>query len=259
VSLRTRGQTEYTLDGLDSCCEIIVDRWGISHIYAPTEREAWFAQGFNAARERLWQLDLWRRAGLGRLAEALGRAFVERDRAARLFLYRGPIEDEWAAYGCDLRSILDPFVEGINAFVRETVRRPHLLPAEFELLGCLPAEWSSEDILRIRSHGRYRNLRGEVARAQMLHRFGACAERLRVRLEPRTTLAVPEGLDLSLIDEDALAVYDLATAPAIAPAASHSGCAEGSNNWALAGSRTATGRPMLAKNALTSSPAPCRR
>src|ERR1700730_9445794 len=74
--------------------EILIDRWGIPHIWAGCEHDVFFAQGFNAARDRLWQLDLWRRQGLGLLAEAFGPAYVARDRAARLFLYRGPMDQE---------------------------------------------------------------------------------------------------------------------------------------------------------------------
>lgn len=232
--------------GVGEPAEIRIDRWGIPHIRAASLRDALFAQGFSAARDRLWQMDLWRRAGLGRLAEVLGPSYVERDRAARLFLYRGSMQEEWQAYGCDLRQMLSPFVDGINEYVRLLAQRPQLLPPEFELLRYAPAEWSAEDVLSIRGHGRYRNLRSEVARAQILHRFGPSAERLRVRLEPQTEIAVPEGLDLSLIDAEVLRAYDNATTPPFAQAGAGGPAGDGSNNWVLAGSRTATGRPVLA-------------
>ncbi len=122
--------------------EILLDRWGIPHIYAGCADDLFFAQGFNAARDRLWQIDLWRRRGLGLLAQALGPAYVARDRAARLFLYRGPMEQEWTAYGCDLRSVVEPFVTGINAYIALTERRPELLPPEFAALGYRPAAGS---------------------------------------------------------------------------------------------------------------------
>ncbi len=233
---------------LSERAEILVDRWGIPHIHAACLRDACFAQGFNAARDRLWQMDLWRRAGLGRLAEVLGPDYVERDRAARLFLYRGSMEAEWQAYGCELDEVLSPFVKGVNEYVRLLATRPELLPREFELLGYAPARWSTHDILRIRSHGRYRNLRSEVARAQILHRFGPAAERLRVRLEPEVEIAVPEGIDLSLITADVLRAYELATTPPLAGPAFGGPLGEGSNNWVLSGTRTAEGRPILAND-----------
>ncbi|MFX6230714.1 penicillin acylase family protein, partial [Acinetobacter baumannii] len=79
--------------------EILIDRWGVPHIYAASERDAFFMQGFNAARDRLFQIDLWRRRGLGQLSEVFGPAYLPQDRATRLFLYRGDMRREWAAYG----------------------------------------------------------------------------------------------------------------------------------------------------------------
>jgi penicillin amidase len=239
----------YLVDGLAETVEILIDRWGIPHIYAASSRDGYFAQGFNAARDRLWQIDLWRRAGLGRLSEVLGPDYVDRDRAARLFLYRGSMDDEWHAYGCDLDEVLVPFVEGINAYVRLVAQDPGLLPVEFTLLRYSPAEWAPEDVLRIRAHGRYRNLPSEVARAQILHAFGPAAEALRVRLERNTDLVVPDGLDLSVITDDVLHVYKLATGPALLDAtAPPAVTSEGSNNWAVGGDRTASGRPILAND-----------
>ena len=101
----TARQTSYALPGLSAPGEILVDRWGIPHIYAASQPDAFLLQGFNAARDRLWQIDLWRRRGLGRLAAALGRSYVEQDRAARLFLYRGDLAREYAAYGEDAQQI----------------------------------------------------------------------------------------------------------------------------------------------------------
>jgi penicillin amidase len=72
--------------GLRQPAEIRVDRWGVPHLYARSEEDLFFVQGFNAARDRLFQIDLWRRRGLGQLAEIFGPSFVEQDRAARLFL-----------------------------------------------------------------------------------------------------------------------------------------------------------------------------
>ena len=234
---------------LQSPVEILIDQWGIPHIYAQSASDAYFAQGFNAARDRLWQIDLWRRAGLGLLAEVLGPEYVERDRAARLFLYRGATEDEFTAYGYDLKAVLTPFVAGINEYVEAVLRRPELLPIEFHQLGYTPAEWSITDLLRIRAHGRYRNVRSEVTRARILHEFGERADSLRIRVEPETEVVVPEGLDLSLMSEDVLRAYDLATGPSypLTKGPDAPGF-EGSNNWVIGPHRSATGRPILAND-----------
>jgi penicillin G amidase len=91
--------------GLSAPVAIRIDRWGIAHIKAETQPDAFFAQGWNAARDRLWQIDLWRKRGLGLLSADLGAAYVEKDRATRLFLYRGDIEAEWRCYGPKARAL----------------------------------------------------------------------------------------------------------------------------------------------------------
>ena len=98
---------------------IASDRYGLNHILAENEQDLFFAQGVNAARERLWQIDLWRKRGLGLLAKDFGPDYVAQDRAARLFLYRGDSSQEWAAYGPEAKESAEAFVEGINAFVVE--------------------------------------------------------------------------------------------------------------------------------------------
>ena len=118
--------------GLQQPAEILLDRWGVPHIYAASQRDAFFVQGWNAARDRLWQIDVWRRRGLGLLSEVLGPGFVAQDRAARLFLYRGDMDAEWAAYGTDeARGIVEAFAAGLNAWIALTETKPDLLAPEF--------------------------------------------------------------------------------------------------------------------------------
>ncbi|HSG55653.1 MAG TPA: penicillin acylase family protein, partial [Paracoccaceae bacterium] len=81
--------TTYHLPGLAAAATLKIDRWGLAHIRAEGLQDLFFAQGFNAARDRLWQIDLWRKRGLGLLAADFGPGFLMQDRAARLFLYRG--------------------------------------------------------------------------------------------------------------------------------------------------------------------------
>lgn len=238
-------RSTHTLPGLTGPAEIVVDRWGVPHIYAASVYDAFRVQGFNAARDRLWQIDFWRRRGLGRLSEVFGAEHVERDRAARLFLYRGDMRREWLAYGSDTKRASTAFVEGINAYVELTRENPDLLPAEFRELGYAPALWEPEDVARIRSHGLFYNLRAEVARALTLRDLPEEVEELRRRREPWRPLVIPEGLDLDVIPDDVLAVYDLATTQPVLHGAV---LPEGSNNWVLAGSRTRSGRPLLAND-----------
>ena len=98
ASSRSKVPTEsIVLPNLRQPVEILIDRWGVPHIYAKNEADLFFAQGFDVARLRLFQIDLWRRRGLGQLAEVFGPAYIKHDEAARLFLYRGDMKDEWAA------------------------------------------------------------------------------------------------------------------------------------------------------------------
>jgi penicillin G amidase len=247
--------------GLQAPAEILTDPWGIPHMYASSTHDAFWTQGFQVARDRLWQVDTWRRRGLGLLAQVWGAEYAEQDRAARLFLFRGEMHAEWLAYASDTKDIATAFTAGINAYVAVTRQDPSRLPAEFRELGYQPAFWTPSDVVRIRSHGLFHNVAQEVARALMLRDFGPAAEELRRRREPGGELTVPDGLDLSVIPDDVLHDYTLAVAPAQlrgpagppapAPAAAGGGpvqAGEGSNNWALAPERTATGRALLAND-----------
>lgn len=158
------GSETFHVPGLQKAAEILIDRWGVPHIVASTRHDAFFAQGFNAARDRLFQIDLWRRRGLGQLAEVFGPAYVDQDRAARLFLYRGDMQREWRIYGKDAEAITTAFVAGINAYIDWLEEHPNRVPFEFGRLHYKPAKWRPEDVVRIRSHGLTRNLTSEVAR-----------------------------------------------------------------------------------------------
>ena len=246
---------KYRVAGLEKPAEIIVDEWGVPHIYAQTHYDAFFVQGFNAARDRLWQIDTWRRRGLGQLAEVLGPAYVEQDRANRLFLYRGDMYREWLAYGSDAKRIAEAFTAGINAYVDLTVDEPSLLPPEFALLDYLPARWQAADVARIRTHGIMRNVANEVRRAHIACIAGLNVASYWTPLEPLDETTIPAGLDVCAIPEDVLDVSRLARAPVnfSTPAQSAAVVDEpvgvsGSNNWTISPDRTATGRPILAND-----------
>lgn len=247
-------EEEIVVEGLLGSAEIVVDRWGIPHIFAGSTADAFFAQGFNAGRDRLWQIDMWRRRGLGLVAEAFGPAYVERDRAARLILYRGDMAAEWACYGPDSKELTKAFVAGINAWIDLVEREPSRLPIEFRKLGYRPLRWQAEDVVRIRGHARVRNLEMEIPRAEIVGRFGLEASKLFKMLEPEWETAVPEGFEPGPLPPEVLSTYALATGyPVFSPervegVAASEASAEGSNNWALAPSRTTTGRAILASD-----------
>lgn len=243
---------EYEVPGLHADVEILIDRWGVPHLYAESTHDVFLAQGFNAARDRLFQIDLWRRRGNGLLSEVFGPAYVEQDRANRLFLYRGEMTDEWAAYPDGTQEAVTLFAHGVNAYVAWVRENPAHLPPEFMLYGYLPSLWAPEDAVRFRTHGLFYNAEQEVARALALCQAGREAEEIRQAREPADPLIVPEGVNLELISEDVLRVYRLAFAPVdftgAADPASARESISGSNNWVVTGERTDTGRPILAND-----------
>ena len=135
---------EFAINGLSAPVRIVRDRWGVPHIYAQSQDDLFVAQGFVQAQDRLFQIDLWRRASQGRLAQVLGPNFIERDIMTRRMQYRGDREAEWASYGADTRAIATAFVRGINAWVAAAHQRA---PEEFLLTGWKPEYWSPADVL----------------------------------------------------------------------------------------------------------------
>ena len=256
----------WAVAGLSAPAQMVVDHWGIPHIYAASARDAFFLQGYNAARDRLWQIDLWRKRGLGRLAASFGPSYVAQDRAARLFLYRGDMAAEWAAYAPGAKESVEAFAAGVNAYVAEVKAGKRPLPVEFKLTASQPEAWAAEDILRIRSHALVSNVTSEVARAQVVCAGGLAADRLRRKLEPAHVTVVPAGLDPCVVPADVLKDYLLATRQVsfedLATGGRHAAASpqvqlaeamtaydnEGSNNWAIAPTHTATGRPILAND-----------
>jgi penicillin G amidase len=259
--------SNWPVAGLISPADIVIDHWGIAHVFAASTRDAFFLQGYNAARDRLWQIDLWRKRGLGLLSKSFGPAYVEQDRAARLFLYRGDMQKEWASYAPDSKEWVEAFAAGVNAYVAEVRRGAKPLPVEFKLTASEPDDWRPEDILRIRSHALVSNVTSEVARARVACAGGLEADRLRRKIEPvGHKMVVPQGLNPCDVPADVLKDYVLATKPVDFNALAgkeqraelssdrqlalgmEAQAAEGSNNWAIAPSRTVTGRPILAND-----------
>ncbi|ALE73794.1 hypothetical protein FRP1_13410 [Pseudonocardia sp. EC080625-04] len=238
--------------GLHGDVEVVLDRWGVPHVYATDRHDAYLAQGFQAARDRLFQIDLWRRRGLGRLSEVFGPRFLAQDRATRLFLYRGDMRAEWLAYGTGTRDVVTAFVTGVNAYVEWASQDPgERLPPEFAALGHRPARWEPEDVVRIRTHGLLYNAEQELARALTVRDLGAAAEELRSIREPHTELGVPDPAALQHLDDSVLDVYRLAFAPADLAGLPGAGAAvapSGSNDWVVSPQRSATGRPVLAND-----------
>src|SRR5258708_37972748 len=94
------------MQGLERPVDVLRDRWGVAHIYAQNQHDLFFAQGVVAAQDRLFQMELWKRAGQGRLAEILGPSALPREVNARALRYRGDMQVEYDRYAIDTKSIL---------------------------------------------------------------------------------------------------------------------------------------------------------
>lgn len=234
---QTSGRIE--LAGLTKPVEVIRDTWGVAHIYAHTQDDLFFAQGFVAAQDRLWQMEIWRRTGEGKLAEILGPSAIERDKFARLMRFRGDMEAEWKSYAPDAKPIIESFVRGVNALIDQSGDR---LPIEFQLTGIRPEHWTPEVCLaRMAGYVMTRNASSEVQRAQLVRLLGTGKTDELVETDPFKELKVPEGLDLNGIDGKILA-------GASAASGAVSFGSEGSNDWVVSGALTKTGKPILAND-----------
>jgi penicillin amidase len=219
-----------------------------------------------STRERLFQIDLWRRRGLGELAEVFGPAFLEQDKATRLFLYRSDMKKEWEMYGPGTEQMFQQFVAGIDAYIDWLEQNPERMPFEFKHLNYKPVRWSADDAIRVRSHGYLYNLTSEVARARVACAADLRTDEIRRVLEPLWQTHIPERLDPCL-PKDVLKVYELATREVrLTPESLRSGSLKvdqqpvasaddfvsefrgESNNWVIAGAKSTTGRAILASD-----------
>ncbi len=225
--------------GLHARVEILRDKWGVPHIYAANSDDLFFAQGWIAAKDRLFQIDLWRRAGSGRLAEVLGPSAVGRDKIARLLRYRGDWNKEWESYAPDARSIATAFVNGINAYLRSLNGRR---PLEFQIAGYDPGLWSPEDVVsRVSGLEVVANLTREIDRSMEIARLGVSVTEEFAPPDPFVHLVIPPGVDVQAITRDIIRDYEAAAGPARFGE-------KGSNNWVIDGSMSATGKPLLAND-----------
>jgi penicillin amidase len=231
------------LPGLQDQVEIIRDRWGVPHIYARDSHDLVYAQGFVHAQDRLWQLDFQRRLASGRLAEILGEVALPADRWLRILGMQRVAEQEVGLLGDGERAELEAYAAGVNAGIDQGN-----LPIEFTLLRYHPEPWSPADTLvwaKMLSWMLSTNWETELLWAQLIARLGP---QVAAELEPdypaRFPTILPVGLDYAAIGQRAQEAA-AAARPFTGPPA-HAGV--GSNNWVLAGSRTASGAAMLAND-----------
>ena len=196
-----------SLPGLNQTVEILRDKWGISHIYAANEHDLFFAQGYNVARDRLFQLELWRRQATGTMAEIVGRKELKRDIGNRLFMYRGDLKQELNWYHPRGASIIEAFVAGVNARIAETRRNPSLLTPDFNMAGIEPGEWTSAVVIS-RFNGLLGNVAQELNMALAIRAVGIEKVKDLEYFQPSDPdLAIDPAIDSSLLTSDILELY----------------------------------------------------
>lgn len=239
--------------------EVIRDRYGVPHIYAKNTADLFFAQGFVVAQDRMWQLEMWRRNGEGRLAEVLGKDYVRRDTFARMLQFRGDWDAEYRKYHPQGKLIFDSFARGVNAAIQKAIDE-RKVPVEFDRMGFAPQPvWTAKTILtRMPGWAMTGNASSELSRALDVKRLGLAKTRELRPTDPERAFTVPEGLNLEDIEPGILDIahdannYRFPLAGTVAADAGFVSTSDerlrASNNWVISGKKSATGKPLLAND-----------
>ncbi|MBI3452678.1 MAG: penicillin acylase family protein [Rhodospirillales bacterium] len=222
--------------GLGGAVEIVRDRRGVPNIFARSSDDAFFALGFVHAQDRLFQMEMMRLSGQGRLAEVAGRPFLDFDRFIRLLDFNGQVEASFAALSPGSRARLAAYAAGVNAFLAQ---RSGPLPPEFWIVDHRPAPWRPQDSLywsKLMALQLTGNWRDELARAQIATRMSPV---LAAQLWPEWPADVATRGLIELYRD-----LDLDRLAAALPLPL--GPSQASNEWVLSGERTRSGKPLLA-------------
>ena len=229
------------LQGLRASVEVYRDDLGIPYVRAENEHDAFFAQGFVTAQDRLWHMEFDRLRGSGRWAEAVGDSALEQDKLMRRFRLTASAKADCAVMDNHTRMVFDAYAAGVNAFIDG----PDPLPAEYAIAGIEPEPWEpwhSLVVYKVR-HILMGVFESKIWRARMVRAMGPeKAGKLFPGYEPGHLLILPPGetaggtLDTGLkeLAEGAAALNHLSELDS------------GSNSWVVSGDTTATGGPILA-------------
>ncbi|MEM9719047.1 MAG: penicillin acylase family protein [Bacteroidota bacterium] len=267
----------YSTSALQKPVEILVDRWGVPHIYAENEHDLFFSQGYYAAKDRLFQFEIWRRQATGTVAEILGPRELKRDIGTRLFQFRGDMEEEMKHYHPNGVEIISAYVEGVNAYIQESMKTPEDLPLEFQLLGIQPQPWTPEIVIS-RHQGLLGNIQQELDVGRAVAILGADKVKQLLWFHPGDpALQLDSPIYQPLLFEDILELYNAYRKPIrfqpedlVDPRMQSAPLAElgvepsvdflngevlhddrtaiGSNNWLISGEKTKNGHPIMAND-----------
>ena len=256
------------VDGLLDEVEVLRDKYGINHIYANNQNDLFFMQGYLAAKDRLFQFEIWRRQATGTVSEIFGEEELDRDIGTRLFKFRGNMEDELNHYHEDGFEIVSSFVSGINKYIEEINRTPSQLPIEFKLLDIKPEKWTNEDVIS-RHQGLLGNIEQELNIGRAVSLIGEEKVKELMWFHPKEPdISLDNNLTYEDLKQDILRLYNAYREPIefkknyildkyqsedeIAFTKSNIHINDeysiGSNNWAISGDKSFNGYPILAND-----------
>ncbi|MGE3913033.1 MAG: penicillin acylase family protein [Chloroflexota bacterium] len=228
------------LAGLDGPVDVVRDNLGIPHIKATTTHDAFFAQGFVHAQDRLWHMEYDRARALGRWAAYVGPGGIDSDTLTRRVGLAASAQADYAVLNAETRAMLDAYAAGVNAFIQST----SVLPIEFQLLGVQPEPWEpwhSGAVFKVR-HALMGSMGAKLWRLRIAKTMGPeWIMKLRAGSGEEAPLVVPPGMTYADVPDGFSESVSLATL-----AMGFGDVDGGSNNWTVHGSRTATGKPLLA-------------
>ncbi|MFN8481677.1 MAG: penicillin acylase family protein [Anaerolineae bacterium] len=230
--------------GLSAEVTVYRDNWGIPHIFAQNARDLTLAQGYVQASDRLWQMEMQRRTGHGRLSEILGDATLSTDRFLRNLGVTQAAQRDLDRMDPTTRDYLDAYTQGVNDYMDSHQGN---LPLEFTILGVKPEPWQPVDSLvwgKMIAWDLGSNWETELLRARIVGLLGEDAARsLMPSYQTGAPLIVPERVKAY---QD-LGSPDIASVSAnLAPFLAGVKDGLGSNDWVVSGAKTASGKPLLA-------------
>ena len=252
--------------GIVDKVEVLRDKWGINHIYANNQNDLFFSQGYLAAKDRLFQFEIWRRQATGTVAEILGEQELKRDIGTRLFKYRGDLETELNHYHPEGSEIINSYVKGVNAYIDEINKAPEKLPLPFKILDIKPKLWTPEVVI-----SRHQGLLGNIGSELQIGRAVAILGEEKVKkllwFHPKEPiLKLDSKINKELLFEDILEPYFSFRRPVefkeniikkefaknqIANKIINNvedSLAIGSNNWVVSGAKTFDGNTYMAND-----------
>ena len=256
------------INGLQEEVEVLRDKYGINHIYANNEKDLFFMQGYLAAKDRLFQFEIWRRQATGTVAEIFGEEEFERDLGTRLFKFRGDLKEELNHYHDNGYEIITSYTDGVNAYIREIKENNLELPLEFKILGIEPMEWTP-DVVISRHQGLLGNIEDELNIGRAVSIIGEDKVKDLMWFHPKEpSIKLDPRITREDLENDILKLYNAYREPIdfksnyilkeyrsendqltnIESNIVTDKYSIGSNNWAISGEKSFNGYPLLAND-----------